>query len=83
MDDLEFKYLNDPNYDAFPMKERLEEVVYSLIQKNLEFEELQGNPFILQYKLLCFCKIYFVKNKIQITCLLPLQNRHTDTLDKE
>ena len=42
-DDLELRYLNDPDYDSFPMRQRLEECVNQLVLKNLEYEELQGN----------------------------------------
>ena len=40
-DELEMRYLNDPDYDSFPMRQRLEECVNNLILKNLEFEDLQ------------------------------------------
>lgn len=51
-DDLEMHYLNDPDYDSFPLKQRLEECVQSLILKNLEYEELQATIETYEQELL-------------------------------
>ena len=44
-DEITSRYLEDTNYEAYPLHQRLDDCVQDLTLKTLEFEELQGkNP---------------------------------------